>query len=334
MADASAAPGAAHGAAPVAAAVEARGLTRRFGETVAVAGLDLTVGPGRVHGLVGPNGAGKTTLLSMLLGLVRPDAGTLRLFGRTHAEHGARARDGVAGFVEAPRFYPYLTGRANLELLAGLDGGDARSRIASALDVAGLGDAVRAKVGGYSVGMRQRLGIAASLLRDPRLLILDEPTSGLDPAGMRDVAALVGRLAADGVAVLLSSHDMDEVEDLCDDVTILNAGRAAFDGTMAELRERAPAPEFRLTTGDDPAALDLASGMPELEVSQDGDGGPLSVRATRERLDEYVVGLGRAGIPVRTLTQRTSALKSLFFDLTGGEPAEPAAAPTLEKVPG
>ncbi|MFC5180793.1 ABC transporter ATP-binding protein [Actinomadura harenae] len=320
---------------PTVAAVEARGLTRRFDGTVAVAGLDLTVGPGRVHGLAGPNGAGKTTLLSMLLGLVRPDAGTLRLFGRTHDADGARARDGVAGFVEAPRFYPYLTGRANLELLAGLDGGDARDRIADALETSGLGDAVKAKVGGYSVGMRQRLGIAASLLRAPRLLILDEPTGGLDPAGMRDVADLVRRLAGDGVAVLLSSHDMDEVEDLCDDVTIMNAGTAVFDGTMAELRGRAPAPEFRLTTGDAAAALELASGASGLEVSKDGDDGPLSVRATRDRLDAYVVDLGRAGIPVRSLTLRTSALTSLFFDLTGGAPATasaPAAAPTLEKA--
>ncbi|WP_034483383.1 ABC transporter ATP-binding protein [Actinomadura oligospora] len=316
--------------APSAAPVEARGLARRFDGTVAVAGLDLTVGPGRVHGLVGPNGAGKTTLLSMLLGLVRPDAGTLRLFGRTHAEHRARALDGVAGFVEAPRFYPYMTGRANLELLAGLDGGDARDRIAAALETSGLGDAAKAKVGGYSVGMRQRLGIAASLLRAPRLLILDEPTSGLDPAGIRDVADLVRRLAADGVAILLSSHDMDEVEDLCDDVTIMNAGTAVFDGTMAELRDGAPAPEFRLTTGDDDAALALASGSPGIEITGDG-GGPLSVRATRDRLDEYVVDLGRAGIPVRSLTLRTSALTSLFFDLTGGAPA--ADAPTLEKVP-
>ncbi|MEV5571315.1 ABC transporter ATP-binding protein [Spirillospora sp. NPDC052269] len=283
-----------------------------------------------MHGLAGPNGAGKTTLLSMLLGLVRPDAGTLRLFGRTHAGDGARALDGVAGFVEAPRFYPYMTGRANLELLAGLDGGDARDRIAAALATSGLGDAARARVGGYSVGMRQRLGIAASLLRAPRLLILDEPTSGLDPAGMRDVADLVRRLAADGVAVLLSSHDMDEIEDLCDDVTIMNAGTAVFDGTMAELRERAPAPEFRLTTGDDDAALGVASGSSGLEVSRDGDG-PLSVRATRDRLDDYVVDLGRAGIPVRSLTLRTSALTSLFFDLTGGAPA--AGAPTPEKVP-
>ncbi|MCP2338642.1 ABC transporter ATP-binding protein [Actinomadura rupiterrae] len=320
----------------VAAAVEARGLARRFDGAVAVAGLDLTVGPGRVHGLVGPNGAGKTTLLSMLLGLVRPDAGTLRLFGRTHGEHGARARDGVAGFVEAPRFYPYLTGRANLELLAGLDGGDARSRIASALEVSGLGDAAKAKVGGYSVGMRQRLGIAASLLRDPRLLILDEPTSGLDPAGMRDVAALVRRLAGDGVAVLLSSHDMDEVEGLCDDVTIMHAGRAAFDGTMAELRDRAPAPEFLLTTSDDEKALDVATSSDGLVVAREADGEALSVRAARERLDEYVIALGRAGIAVRTLALRTSALKSLFFDLTGGGPADAATAaePTLEKVPG
>ncbi|MFC0042270.1 ABC transporter ATP-binding protein [Actinomadura rayongensis] len=301
------------------APVEASGLVRRFGAATAVAGVDLRVGPGRVHGLVGPNGAGKTTLLAMILGLVRPDAGAVRLFGRTHAADGARALDGVGGFVEAPAFYPYLTGRANLALLADLDGGGARGRVGAALELAGLGAAAGTRVGGYSVGMRQRLGLAAALLRDPRLLVLDEPTSGLDPSGRRDVRALVARLAGEGVAVLLSSHDMDEVEDLCDDVTIVAGGRAVFDGTLADLRGRAPAPAFRLATGDDRAALALAADVPGVAAEARDDG--LLVRAPRERLDAYVIALGRAGVAVRALALESSALRGAFFALTEGADA-------------
>jgi ABC-2 type transport system ATP-binding protein len=288
-------------------AIEARDLVKRFEETVAVAGVDLWVGPGRVHGMVGPNGAGKTTLLTMLLGLVRPDRGSIRIFGRE--EHRL---DGVAGFVESPRFYPYLSGRQNLALLADLDGGDAATRIDDSLQVAGLLDQAGARVGGYSVGMRQRLGIAAALLRDPRLLILDEPASGLDPAGMRDVRALIARLATEGTTVLLSSHDMDEVEDLCDDVTIMRTGRVVFDGSMEQLREKAPDPAYRLCTNNDGKAVTLAGAG--IEVSPEGDG--LLVHAQRDQLDAYVIALGRAGIAVRRLDLESSALKALFFRLT------------------
>jgi ABC-2 type transport system ATP-binding protein len=146
-------------------AVEARGVTKWFGETTALDQVDLLVGPGVVHGLLGPNGAGKTTLLSALFGLVLPDEGTLRLFGRTRAEAGSGWLDGVGGFVETPRFYPYLTGRQNLAILAGLDGGDADSLVDQAIESAGLAGAPRQKVRGYSLGMRQRLGLAAAMLR-------------------------------------------------------------------------------------------------------------------------------------------------------------------------
>jgi ABC-2 type transport system ATP-binding protein len=288
-------------------AVEARDLAKRFEETVAVAGVDLRVGSGRVHGMVGPNGAGKTTLLAMLLGLVRPDAGSIRIFGRDE-----RSLDGVAGFVESPRFYPYLSGRRNLALLADLDGGDAATRIDASLEVTGLLGQAGARVGGYSVGMRQRLGIAAALLRDPRLLILDEPASGLDPAGTRDMRALIVRLATEGTTVLLSSHDMDEVEDLCDDVTIMRTGRVVFDGSMEQLREKAPDPAFRLSTSDDDTAITLAG--PGVEVRPDGDG--LLVQAQRDRLDAYVIALGRSGVAVRRLDLESSALTALFFRLT------------------
>ena len=166
-----------------------------FGERTAVAGVDVTVRPGDVYGYLGPNGAGKTTSLRMMLGLIRPTAGTARLFGRDPQRDGARALDGVAGFVEAPRFYPYLSGRRNLRLLADYDEPVSRSRIEEVLELVELRDRAKDRVEGYSHGMRQRLGIAASLLRQPRLLLLDEPTTGLDPAGMRDMRDLVRRLA-------------------------------------------------------------------------------------------------------------------------------------------
>ncbi|MEA2436453.1 MAG: type transport system ATP-binding protein, partial [Thermoleophilaceae bacterium] len=205
------------GSEDTAAPVELRGLVKQYGELVAVNGVDLTVERGDVYGYLGPNGAGKTTSLRMMLGLIRPTAGSVRLFGRDPLQT-VHALDGVAGFVEAPRFYPYLTGLRNLELLASFDGGGARDRIADALDTVELADRAGDRVGGYSHGMQQRLGIAAALLREPRLLLLDEPATGLDPAGMRDMRRLIRRLADGGMTVLLSSHLMPEVEELCNRV--------------------------------------------------------------------------------------------------------------------
>src|SRR5213078_2151795 len=200
--------------------------------------VDLTVQPGDVYGYLGPNGAGKTTSLRMMLGLIRPTAGTVRLFGRD-PQAGVHALDGVAGFVEAPRFYPYLTGRKNLELLAAFDGGEASGRVDEALEIVELVDRAKDKVGGYSHGMRQRLGIAAALLRDPRLLLLDEPTTGLDPPGMRDMRTLIGRLSEHGVTVLLSSHQLAEVEEMCNRVAIIRSGQIVYEGVLADLKRTA-----------------------------------------------------------------------------------------------
>ncbi|HET6293473.1 MAG TPA: ATP-binding cassette domain-containing protein, partial [Kribbella sp.] len=190
-------------------AVRARGIVKSFGEVVALDGIDLSVETGQIHGLVGPNGAGKTTLLGLLLGLAVADRGSLEVLG-TPVGRALAAPDGVAGFVDGPGLYPSLTARQNLAALAALRGRDARSAgIDEVLAEVGLTDMADDRVRGFSLGMRQRLGLAAALLTKPRLLVLDEPSNGLDPAGKKHVYGVLGRLAAEGTAVVLSSHRMD-----------------------------------------------------------------------------------------------------------------------------
>jgi len=304
------------GSAEALSAVAARGVSKWFGPATALDAVDFTVRPGDVHGLLGPNGAGKTTLLALLFGLILPDEGTLRLFGRTRAEAGAGWLDGVGGFVETPRFYPYLSGRRNLAVLAGLDGGDAAGLIDAALDRVGLTGARQQKVRGYSLGMRQRLGLAAAMLRRPRLLILDEPANGMDPAGTRDLRTALRHLARDGVTVVLSSHDMAQVEEICDSVTVLHQGRAMYAGRLDAMRARAPDPVWRLHTSDDGAAAEAARHLPGVKTGARDDGG-LVVFAAQDRLDDYVLHLGRGGIAVRGLVLDVTPLEALFFQLTG-----------------
>jgi ABC-2 type transport system ATP-binding protein len=312
-------------------AVRAEGLTKRYGSLTAVDGIDVSVAEGEVYGVLGPNGAGKTTFLRMLFGLIRPDAGTLEVFGRSWQRDGTAALEGVAGFIESPKFYPYLTGRKNLELLAGLDGGAARERIDEVLDVVALAGRDRDKVGGYSFGMRQRLGVAASLLRDPRLLVLDEPANGLDPAGIRDMRALVHRLASSGLTVLLSSHDMVEVEEICDNVTIMKTGSVVYHGTIAELRGQAPPQAHLLHTSDDVAALHVATGRPDLAVaSADGQ---LAVRGTQDAVDAYMAAVVHAGIALRSLTLGEAPLEALFFMLTESSPDEVPTETAATELP-
>ena len=310
-------------------AIDAVDVTKRYGELVAVDAISLQVAQGEVYGVLGPNGAGKTTLLRMLFGLIRPDMGTLRVFGRTWEHDGPRTLEGVAGFVESPRFYPFLSGRRNLEGLARLDGGVAPERIDVALEIVDLADRAADKVGGYSYGMRQRLGVAASLLRDPRLLVLDEPANGLDPAGIRDMRALVKRLAASGLTVLLSSHDMAEVEEICDNVTIMRTGSVVFHGRIAQLREQAPEQGHRLATGDDQRARALAADHPRLRLNEHPDGGLVAV-GPQPAVDAFVAAVVRAGIPLRRLELTETPLEALFFMLTesapGGVPRELAGA--------
>src|SRR2546423_1252586 len=216
--------------------VQARGLVKRYGAVMAVDHVDLTVERGDVYGFLGPNGAGKTTTLRILLGLIRPDEGKAQLFGRDPQHELPEALEEVAGFVETPSFYPYLSGRTNLELLAAFDRDGGRERIDEMLTLVDLSRRADDRVGHYSQGMKQRLGVAASLIRAPRLLLLDEPTNGLDPGGMRDMRRLVGRLSSEGITVLLSSHLLAEVEELCNRVAIIRSGKVAFEGKLEALR--------------------------------------------------------------------------------------------------
>jgi ABC-2 type transport system ATP-binding protein len=292
------------------AGVVARGLSKRYDSIQALDAVDLEVRRGEVRGLLGPNGAGKTTLLRLLLGLVRPDAGSVELLD------GDFGLDGVAGFVEAPAFYPYLTGRANLELLAELDDAP-REPVDEALARVGLtADAAR-RAGDYSTGMRQRLGLAAALVRSPRLLLLDEPTAGLDPDGVRLVWGVVRELAADSVAVLISSHQIGELEDVCDGFDVLSRGRRVWSGAAGEMRAQAPPSAWAMHTSDDARALALARDAAGVHALAEPGEDRLLLEAVPEALDAFVLALGRAGVAVRRLEQSASPLESMYFALTG-----------------
>jgi ABC-2 type transport system ATP-binding protein len=314
------------------AALEATGISKRYGSRDALSGVTLVARAGELHGLLGPNGAGKTTLMRVVLGLVARDAGTLRIFGRSRDSVAGGVPDGVAGSFETPAFYPYLSGQKNLELLGRLDGlttQECRRRVDDALGRTGLAPQASVMVSAYSAGMRQRLGLAAALLRVPRLLFLDEPTSALDPAGANDVRATVRQLAGQGATVVFSSHDMAEVEELCAALTVIDRGRVVFSGTVDHLRSIAPAAVYALRTSDDPTAQSLASSHAGLTVLLRPDGG-LDAAGDLDALDAYVIALGRAGVAVRQLEPRTRPLESMFFALTAGadaawSPSAPAA---------
>jgi ABC-2 type transport system ATP-binding protein len=307
--------------------VEVRGLVKHYGELTAVAGVDLTVEVGDVYGYLGPNGAGKTTSLRMMLGLIRPNAGTVRLFGRDPME-SVKALQGVAGFVEAPTFYPYLTGRRNLELLAAYDGYGAKKRINRALDTVELADRAKDKVGGYSHGMRQRLGIAAALLREPKLLLLDEPATGLDPAGMRDMRVLIRHLADEGITVMLSSHLLAEVEELCNRVAIVRSGKIVYEGEIAALK-RGAGTRYSLSTTDDERALAVCRAQPGVADVRTAHGriAFASDEAAAAALSQALV---EAGALIRMLAPQTVSLEDLFFSLTEGTDGETAPPPEAE----
>ncbi|MEU2622538.1 ABC transporter ATP-binding protein [Streptomyces sp. NPDC007157] len=306
-------------------AVRARGITKCFGDIVALDGVDLDVTQGQIHGLVGPNGAGKTTLLGLLLGLAVADGGRLEILG-TPVERTLAAPDGVAGFVDAPGLYPSLTARQNLAALAALRGLDTGpAGIDGVLGEVGLTDVADDRTRGFSLGMRQRLGLAAALLTRPRLLVLDEPSNGLDPAGKRHVHGVLTRLAADGTGVVLSSHRMDDLEALCSEVTILATGRVVFSGPLNKLAAENRELDYRLRTSDPEAARRVAAGTAGVRIVDDSgvrqDADVLVVRALVPALDELVAKVVRSDVAVRELAPVVSPLEAAFLALTEQEEA-------------
>jgi ABC-2 type transport system ATP-binding protein len=302
----------------VTAAITSAGLTKRFGRQVAVDDLQLDVPAGSVFGFLGPNGSGKTTTIRMLLGLVFPTSGSYQLLGHGPGELAGGELERVGSLVEGPAFHPYLSGPANLVRLDAADRSTsprtARQRIGQALERVGLQAAGNKRYRNYSLGMRQRLGIAAALLRPRELLVLDEPTNGLDPQGTREVRSLISELGRDGVTVFLSSHLLSEVAQVCSDAAVMSAGRLVWQGPLAELAAQQQV-RARVTTADADAAAEVLRGQGLTEVRIDAAGAS-GVLGDREP-EPVVAALVAAGVRVRGFAVDRPDLEEVFVGLTG-----------------
>jgi ABC-2 type transport system ATP-binding protein len=296
--------------------VETQGLTKRFGKRTAVRGVELQVPRGVAFGYLGPNGAGKTTLIRMLLGLTRANAGTMSLRGFPVPARRAEALSRVGAIVEEPRFHGHLTGRENLAIVAAARGRDAFRRIEPAIERVGLIHRAGERVKTYSMGMRQRLGIARCLLADPELLILDEPMNGLDPAGILEFRALVAALVAEGRTVMLSSHILDEVEKTCGHVAIVDRGEIVAMGPLAELQRGDGQARVLIGVDGESRALEVLAGIPGVGDTSVVDG---VIRASVGELD-VIPDLNRrlveAGIAVRRLEPVHASLEERFLAIT------------------
>ena len=292
--------------------IETRGLTKRYGEITAVEALDLSVGRGEVYGFLGPNGAGKTTTLKMLLGLIRPTDGSATVLGRPPG--APEGLSGVGALVESPAFYPYLSGKENLEVAArycGVPG----ARVGEVLERVELSGRAKSRYRKYSLGMKQRLGVAAALLKDPDLLILDEPTNGLDPKGMADMRDLIRHLGRGDRTVLLSSHLLGEVEQVCDRVGVIHRGRLISEGPVDDLRGGGSL-LVRAEPLDEAAEIAARlAGVDGVEVVD----GTLRLRTEPERAAEINAKLVSAGLRVGELRVAERSLEEAFLELTGGE---------------
>ncbi|MGI9023876.1 MAG: ATP-binding cassette domain-containing protein [Acidimicrobiales bacterium] len=308
-------------------AIETTGLTKRFGDQVVVDNLDLSVPRGSVFGFLGPNGSGKTTTIRMLVGLAFPSAGRVRLLGKTLPGSTADALTSVGAVIEGPAFYPYLSGRANLVRLDAVGPGshksDRNQRIDDALERVGLTAAANKRARAYSLGMKQRLALAATLVRPVELLVLDEPTNGLDPQGTREVRNLVRKLAAEGTTVFLSSHLLSEVEHVCTHAAVLFNGRTVAQGTLTELREAQKA-TLRVETPDPSDAMATLRATPGIGLVQlaDDDTTQASSAVLHAELlgaapDDVNAALVTAGVRVRALHSVQPTLEDLFVALTG-----------------
>ena len=300
-------------------AIEVHGLTKRFGERTALADLDLAVPSRSAFGFLGPNGAGKTTLIRLLLGLTRPSEGSMRLLGSALPEGRRDALARVGAIVEEPRFHRFLTGRENLAVVAAAREPEAHARIDSVLARVGLSERADDRVKSYSLGMRQRLGVARALLADPELLILDEPTNGLDPAGIHEFRRMIRDFVDEGLTVLLSSHLLDEVEKICDYVAIVDRGRVVMQGSIADLHAEGEQ-TIQISTSDESQALAvlvLDASVCAAERTPEG------IRVTlRPGLDPDVTAgevtrrLVEAGVDLRRVEPVRASLEQRFLEIT------------------
>jgi ABC-2 type transport system ATP-binding protein len=294
------------------AVIEVRGLVKSFDQSAgpAVDHVDLTVRAGEIYGFLGPNGAGKTTTLRMLLGLVRPTSGTATVLGEPAGSPAALARTG--SMIEGPAFYPYLSGRDNLRVVARLAGVPA-DRIDPALATVDLSDRGGDRFSAYSLGMKQRLGVAAALLKDPELVVLDEPTNGLDPAGMRDMRALVVELGRQGRTVILSSHLMAEVQEVCDRVAVIAEGRMVAEATVADLRGGS---SLLVAAHPVDRATDVLRDLSVVEAFR-REGTDLRLDVDRRHTAMIVRTLVTSGVDVTEVRRDERQLEDVFFEITG-----------------
>ena len=309
--------------------IRLEGVTKRFGSKVAVDGVTIDVPRGRCLGWLGPNGSGKTTLIRCMLGLARASSGRIEVCGQPMPSGSRLALERVGGIVEEPRFYPYLSGRGNLEVWAGFLGGDSRGRIDAALERVGLAANADRKVKAYSMGMRQRLGVARSLLNDPELLILDEPSNGLDPSGMAAFRQMIRSFVElDGRTVFISSHLLDEVEKIADDIAIVHEGRLVLHGSVEELvAEGRQGLRLRVDDGDRASAV--AGGLPFVTGVDRRGAGELGIAVTTLDDDSAIAltrALVEAGVGVAEVTRERESLEERFLEITGGATADEVKA--------
>jgi len=303
-------------------ALATRGLAKRYGPRVALDGLDLRVPTGVVYGFLGPNGAGKTTTMRILTGLVHADAGQVELLGRPFGRGDRRRLFEVGSLIEAPSFYPFLSGRENLKALAATGAPTTRARLDELLTLVNLRDRAGDRVSGYSLGMKQRLGIAGALLSDPKLLLLDEPANGLDPAGIVGMRDTLRALAASGKTVFVSSHILSEVQQLADVVGIIARGRLVREGTIDGLLREEGAVRIRVALAEVATAgpiLERIAGDGAVEAEDGPEGGWLAVRIDPHRSAELNRALAEGGVYASRI-EGGSTLESLFLGVTGSRP--------------
>ncbi len=296
--------------------IETSGLTKKFGKDTAVSGLNMKVPKGEVYGFLGPNGAGKTTTIRMLLGLMKPTSGTIHIFQKDLQKERISILKRVGSLVEQPSYYPHLTGYENLEAIRKILGVPEK-RIAAVLELVGLSDAAHKKVKGYSLGMKQRLGIAASLLHDPELLILDEPTNGLDPSGMKEVRNLLKRLAEEeGKTIVISSHLLSEIDQVATTVGVLLKGKLIFQDSIAAMRKQAQQKiKLRVSDGEEAWRTLLSRGM-KVDFKE---GAVFLENASDEKAAEAVAVLVENGFAVYRVEEQKSSLEEIFLQMTKGE---------------